>query len=97
MIEPSLLAFGLVFGAALGIFYFGGLWLTLRHLRSSRQPALLTLGSFLARSLVCLLGFYLVSGSGLEVLILGIVGFILVKVLLISRLGLRGGAIGWLK
>jgi F1F0 ATPase subunit 2 len=87
MTELSLLALGLVFGAVLGIFYFGGLWLTLRHLPNSRQPALLTLGSFLGRSLVCLFGFYLVSSSGLGVLIFGVVGFILAKVLLISRLG----------
>jgi len=87
MIELSLLALGLVFGAVLGIFYFGGLWLTLRHLPNSRQPALLTFGSFLGRSLVCLLGFYLVSGSGLGVLIFGLVGFILAKVILISSLG----------
>ncbi len=87
MIDPSILALGLVFGAVLGIFYFGGLWLTLRHLPGSRQPALLAFCSFLGRSLACLLGFYLVSGSGLEVLILGIMGFILAKVLLISRLG----------
>ncbi len=89
MIESSLLAFGLIFGAVLGTFYFGGLWLTLKHLPGSSQPALLTFGSFLGRSLVCLLGFYLVSSSGLEVLIFGVVGFILAKVLLISRLGYR--------
>ncbi len=89
MIESSLLAFSLIFGVGLGIFYFGGLWLTLKHLPGSRQPALLTFGSFLGRSLVCLLGFYLVSISGLEVLIFGVVGFILAKVLLISRLGYR--------
>jgi F1F0 ATPase subunit 2 len=87
MIELSLLALGLVFGAVLGIFYFGGLWLTLRHLPVSRQPALLTFGSFLGRSLVCLLAFYLILGSGLEVLIFGVVGFILAKVILINRLG----------
>jgi F1F0 ATPase subunit 2 len=87
MTELSLLALGLVFGAVLGIFYFGGLWLTLRHLPNSRQPALLTLGSFLGRSLVCLFGFYLVSSSGLGVLIFGVVGFILAKVILINRLG----------
>ncbi len=76
-------------GAALGIFYFGGLWLTVRRLPSSQQPALLTLGSFLARSFACLLGFYLIAGLGLEGLVIGLVGFTLTKVALVRRLGYK--------
>ncbi len=87
MIELHVLALSLAFGAGLGIFYFGGLWLTLKRLPSSRQPALLTISSFLGRSLVCLLGFYLVSGAGFEGPISSLAGFILAKVILVNRLG----------
>lgn len=91
MVELSMLAQSLAFGAGLGIFYFGGLWITLRHLPDSKQPALYTLGSFIGRSLICLLGFYLVLGSGLDGLISSIAGFILIKIILINRL-VCGGA-----
>lgn len=90
MVELSMLALYLAFGAGLGIFYFGGLWITLRHLPGSKQPALYTLGSFIGRSLVCLLGFYLVLDSGLDGLISSIAGFILIKIILINRLGYGG-------
>ena len=91
MIEPFLLALSLAFGSVLGLFYFCGLWFTLKRLPSSKQPALLTFGSFLGRSAVCILGFYLIlGGSGLEALISSLVGFILAKVILIKRLALEG-------
>ena len=51
-------------GLLLGTIYFGGLWLTLRHLLQSRRPALLTLGSYLGRLAVCLTGFILVARLG---------------------------------
>ncbi|HQN31350.1 MAG TPA: ATP synthase subunit I, partial [Methanothrix soehngenii] len=53
-------------GAVLSAFYFGGLWLTVKRLPRSRQPTLLSLSSFAARSLICLMGFYLVMGQGIE-------------------------------
>lgn len=90
MIEPLMLALSLAFGSVLGLFYFYGLWFTLRHLPGSKQPALLTFGSFLGRSAICILGFYLILGSGLEALISSLVGFILAKVILIKRLALEG-------
>jgi F1F0 ATPase subunit 2 len=81
------LALGLVWGAVLGVFYFGGLWLTIRHLPQSQQPSLLTLGSFLGRSAVCLFGFYLAVGNSLEVLIFSLAGFVLTKMALVRIMG----------
>jgi F1F0 ATPase subunit 2 len=78
---------GMACGLGLGMLYFGGLYLTLKRLPGSRQPALLAYGSFAARSLVCLLGFYLISRSGLVGLIGSIVGFVLMKLALVSRIG----------
>ena len=43
-------------GAVLSAFYFGGLWLTVKRLPQSRQPTLLSLSSFAARSLVAVTG-----------------------------------------
>ncbi len=94
MIEPLMLALSFALGAILGLFYFYGLWFTLRRLPGSKQPALLSLGSFLGRSAICILGFYLILGSGLEALISSVIGFILVKVVLINRLALEGRSNG---
>jgi F1F0 ATPase subunit 2 len=90
----AMLIQSLALGIVLGVVYFGGLWLTMRHLPGSHNPALLTLASFLGRSAVCLLGFYLVLGSGLEGLIACLSGFILTKLALILRLGMGVGLNG---
>ena len=89
MNEILTLTLSLISGIMLGFFYFGGLWLTLKRLHKSNQPALLTIGSLLGRSAVCLFGFYLISGSGLEVLFLSLAGFVLSKIALIHRFGFQ--------
>ncbi len=85
--ELTMPLISLASGIALGVFYFGGLWLTLRRLPTSEHPALLTLGSLLGRSSACFFGFYLMAGSGLEGLVLSLVGFVAVKVALVRKLG----------
>ncbi len=78
---------GLAAGIALGLFYFGGLWLTLKRLPFTRQPVLLTMGSFFGRTGVCLWGFYLVIRAWyLEGLLLSLAGFISMKLVLVLSL-----------
>jgi F1F0 ATPase subunit 2 len=88
MIELPLAGF--ICGMGLGMFYFWGLYVTLKHLPISRQPALLTLGSFAFRSLVCLGGFYLISRGGLAGLIWSLAGFVLIKLAVVRRIGFVG-------
>jgi len=45
-------------GMLIGVFFFGGLWWTVRKTLSSPQAALWFSGSFLARTAVTLIGFY---------------------------------------
>jgi F1F0 ATPase subunit 2 len=87
MNELIVLTLPMIFGIVLGVFYFGGLWLTLRHLSGSQQPALLAMGSFLGRSIVCVFGFYLIASDGWEGLVFSLAGFILAKLVLTHRLG----------
>lgn len=87
MIEFLVFAPKLIFGIILGVFYFGGLWLTLRHLSGSRQPALFALVSFLGRSAVCISGFYLIAKNSWYGLVFSLAGFILAKLALTYRLG----------
>jgi F1F0 ATPase subunit 2 len=74
-------------GILLGIFYFGGLWLTVRKLSVSGNPYLLTLGSFFGRTVISLFGFYLVARGGhWERLLVCLSGFIFMKIFLVYRL-----------
>jgi F1F0 ATPase subunit 2 len=75
-----------VLGGILGVFYFGALWFTVRRIPHARHPGLLTLGSFLIRLAVTLAGFYLVVWGGhWERLLSCLLGFVLARVVLVSR------------
>jgi len=79
------LGFALLAGIGLGLFYFGGLWLTVQRLPTIRHPALLMLGSFLMRTLVALLGFYVVMNGSWARLLVCLAGFLAIRTLLASR------------
>ncbi len=66
-------------GLALGAFFFGGLWWTVRRGVSSRQPALWFLGSLLGRMAIALSGFYLVADRHWERLLACLLGFVMAR------------------
>ena len=74
-------------GIGLGLFYFGGLWLTVRQLPTARRPALLSLLSFFGRLGVVLFGFYLVMGSHWERLLVCLLGFLGTRSILVRLWG----------
>ena len=59
---PTLMLSG-VAGIALGAFFFGGLWWTVRKGLSSGEPALWFFPSSVLRTAVAVAGFYFVSGG----------------------------------
>ncbi len=87
MTEFYFYLFNFAAGAGLGFFYFGGLWLTVRQLAKTDQPALLMSASFIGRLGFTLLGFYLVADGYWERLLVAVLGFFLVRLLLVRRLG----------
>lgn len=89
MSDMALFSLSLLAGAGLGVFYFGGLWLTVRRLPTAQHPALLTLASFFGRTVLTLLGFYLVMGGQLERLVACLLGFVVVRIILVRRWGPR--------
>lgn len=97
-VQPSTLfvglLVGLIAGLALGIVFFGGLWLTVREIPRSRQPAVLVVLSFMLRMLLVLAGFFLLSRGGWAVPVAGLLGFLVARTLLIRRVrglvGVRG-------
>jgi F1F0 ATPase subunit 2 len=72
-------------GLLLGAFFFGGLWLTVQKLATSKRPALWVIGSFLLRMSVTMTGFYVVANDGDWQRLLGcLLGFIMARLLVIK-------------
>jgi F1F0 ATPase subunit 2 len=82
--STSLLVFAaaLVGGMALGVLHFGGLWWTLRRLPGAQHPAILMVGSVLARSLVTVAGLYFIMGGAWQRLIVALGGFLVTRLML---------------
>lgn len=82
------LLIALMAGMLLGFSYFGGLWFTIRRLPTTSSPIILVMGSFLIRTGVSLLGFYLVMDHHWERLLVCLVGFVVIRSLLVQRWGM---------
>ncbi|MGB5396690.1 MAG: ATP synthase subunit I [Gammaproteobacteria bacterium] len=72
-------------GALLGVFFFAGLWWTVRKIESSKYVALLFLGSMLLRTSVVILGFYFILGDNWQRLLAGLLGFVIARII-VTRL-----------
>jgi len=70
----------LLAGAALGIFFYAGLWVTVRALLTTRHPTLLTLGSFWIRTLVVLASFLFLMKGSWQYALICLAGFIMGRV-----------------
>lgn len=68
-------------GIGLGLFFFGGLWFTVRKGLTSDQPAVWFLGSMLLRMSVILTGFYFVSNGRWERWVACLMGFGLARLI----------------
>jgi F1F0 ATPase subunit 2 len=75
MSETLSLAPAFVLGLLLGVFFFGGLWYTVRRGVVSKEPVLWFFGSLILRICITLTGFYYISGNQLERLIVCLIGF----------------------
>lgn len=78
--------FAFLAGVILGVFYFAGLWWTVRQLGSSQYIALLFIASMLFRTGAVIVGFYFILGDNWLRLVVGLVGFMLVRVMAIRYL-----------
>lgn len=88
MNETANLILAAVVGGILGMIFFGGLWLTVRRVVSSRRPGLLFLGSLLLRMSIALLGFYLISKGGhWERMLASLFGFFIARFMVIRVTG----------
>ena len=69
----------LIVGLALGIFFFGGLWLTVKKAVNAKTPALLFLVSSFVRVAVTLIGFYFIANGDLKSLLICLFGFLIAR------------------
>ena len=79
---------GVVGGVALGLVYFGGLWMTVRRVADSEHPARLVMLSFLGRSLFLFGGFALLASDGRWArVVVAAVSCVAVRFVMARRLG----------
>ena len=91
-----------VIGSGLGLFYFGGLWLTLKQLPVTKHPYRLIFGSFFFRFGISMFGLYLIVGGNPELynvisLLAGCLGFLMVRTIMILFIQPRSKASSGLK
>ncbi|MBA7579862.1 ATP synthase subunit I [Candidatus Atribacteria bacterium 1244-E10-H5-B2] len=80
----------LLVGLGLGLFYFGGLWLTIKNMNQARSPIVLTLGSFILRTgAVFLVLIYVARQGDWENILILLAGFIVSRIFLSRMIGKR--------
>ena len=86
------LAVAVATGVAVGLFYFGGLWLTVRRLSDAKRPHVWVLVSFAARTVAAVAAVGLMAWlGGWQALAACMVGFIAMR-LVTARVWGPGGA-----
>jgi len=83
MNEVTLFTLACAAGGVLGYVYFRGLWMTVAVLPRTRHPALLAFMSFGLRTMICILGFYFVSGGQAGRLLAGLLGFLAIRTVVV--------------
>jgi F1F0 ATPase subunit 2 len=79
---PGLFALVLLAGFALGILFYGGLWLTVRALPKSRHSILLALASFWGRTGLVIGGMLLAMDTTWQRALICLAGFAMARVFL---------------
>lgn len=78
---PLLLSLGA--GFATGLFFFGGLYLTVRQVTKARRPGVALIASFIVRTAIALLAFYWIMGTSWQRLLAAVAGFVAARLLLV--------------
>ena len=81
-------------GIAIGAFYFGGLFWTVRRIPEWRRPGLWVTASYFIRTAVTVLAFYLIMGGQWQRLLASLFGFVMIRMILVRRLKPARAVIG---
>ncbi len=71
-------------GLAVGLFFYGGLWFTVKQLATSRYRALLLVASFGIRTLVVVSGFLLLVEKRWDYALACLIGFTMGRLLVMK-------------
>lgn len=74
-----LISLAVIPGAMLSLFFFGGLWWTVRRIDSDDHPARLLLTSFIVRTAVVLAGFYALGQWRWEAIAVAAAAFVITR------------------
>jgi F1F0 ATPase subunit 2 len=89
LINIAILFSAFLGGLTMGVFYFAGLWQTVKKMPSSEHPLRLIIGSFALRMIIVLTAFYFIMGGHWERLSVALIGFMMMKVFLTRKIGIR--------
>lgn len=87
MAETFYLVLAFAAGIALGTFYFLNLWKTVQRISEPSGPGLFMVRNFVFRLAVVLPGFYLVMAGHWERLLMAMLGFVIMREILVRRIG----------
>ncbi|HLS29580.1 MAG TPA: ATP synthase subunit I [Flavobacteriaceae bacterium] len=82
MNEVLTLLLALLGGIALGVLFFGGLWLTVRKGLTSKRPTLFFMGSLVLRMAIVLVGFYYIGAGNWKNMLVGLGGFLIARIVI---------------
>ena len=82
----ALLLLTVSLGGVLAVIFFGGLWLTVKHLPYVKHPALLMLGSLAIRTCLVMMGLYWLTNENMLRLLAAFLGFIAVRWLMLKKM-----------
>lgn len=74
-------------GLVIGVFFFGGLWVTIRRVEDVQRPGMALFASSVARMVIALVGFYILAWGRWERLLIAVIGFILARMIVIRTFG----------
>jgi F1F0 ATPase subunit 2 len=85
-IDMTLWGLAFLWGAVLGLFYFGGLWFTLKMMHQRERPKLWLAFSYMVRLAGALAGFWLVVQKDAMAFIFTLVAFFAIRIILTRTL-----------
>jgi F1F0 ATPase subunit 2 len=90
-VDVTLWGLAFLWGAVLGLFYFGGLWLTLKMMHRKKSPKRWLVFSYILRVTGALAGFWVVVQKDPGAFLFTFLAFFAVRIILTRVLGREGG------
>ena len=87
MVEAYHLLLAFSVGMALGAFFSLNLWASVRRMTDEHSPWYIVFGNFMLRMGVVVIGFYLVMAGHWERMLAALLGFVLMREIMVRRLG----------